>query len=312
MEHLLENKSQHNKTPILVTGGSGYLGSILIEKLCEFKQDIVALYRNKMPESRAYLYPIAADLLNKVSLETPLSGVHTVIHLAWEKSTVSDKSSGVSGETKNVIALKNLIEIMETHRVPRIVFISAVGVCREATDPFLLEKYGCEQLIINSAIKEKIIIRSSVLFGGGKELGFILAVKNLMKSAIFYPIPQAEAMVCPLHVEDLAELISKCVLVKMYEFCAVLDLVGGEPYKVGQLFKIVAQKSRKSLIPIPYIFGDIFIRFIERHKPITETRISEYLMIGSRIEKKIRHKNPLSKLLPEKCRTFQESYEVSF
>lgn len=322
-----QTKSQ---MPILVTGGAGYLGVAVVNKLCAMNESVVALYRNKMPEPRPNLYPIAADLINKTSVESSIQGAHTVIHMAWEytwreskegaehsKNTKNNKNESTAKEfqdlrnfdkSPNVQVLKNILETMDANKVSRLVFVSAVGAARDAKDLFLREKYYCEQLIINSNIREKVIVRSAVLFGGQKEAGFIESAKKLMKSPIFYPVPKVESLMSPLHVEDLADLILKCSLVKMYDFCAVVDLVGGEPYKASQIFKIIAQKTNKNLFPISSFLGNFFMRILERNYPTNEPKILEYFSIGSRIEKKIRHKNPLSKLAPEKCKNFHEEY----
>lgn len=303
--------------PILVTGGAGYLGLSVIEHLSKQNQDVIATYRNKIPDPMPNICTMAVDLLVKELLIAPLRGVSTVIHLAWDRSggEVSPDSLGASKsdvrpleESVNLTCLRNLIEAMEHAKTPRIIFVSAVGADREAKDAFLKEKYLCEQLIINSSIREKIIIRCTALYGGKKEAGFVQAIKKLMKSQFFYPIPKIEAQISPLHVDDLSELILKCFFVKMYDFCAIIDLVGGEPYRVSQIFKMIAQHTNKNLIPVSTFIGNIFVNFLERKNSKQEPKISEYFAMGSRIEKKIRYKNPLAKLLPEKCRNFQESF----
>ena len=309
--------TQKPSMPILVTGSAGYLGLTVVEKLVQQNQEIIAAYRSKIPDPMHNLCAMTVDLLNKELLKAPLRGVSTVIHLAWDRGrgeTSPDASKASRNDFKalessvNLECLRNLIEAMEHAKTPKIIFISAVGADREAKDSFLREKYLCEQLIINSAIREKIIIRCSPLYGGPKEAGFIQAVKKLMKSQFFYPIPKIDAPISPLHVDDLAELIAKCSLVKMYDFCAIVDLVGGEPYSVSRIFKMIAQQTNKNLFPLGTFIGNLYVNMMERKNLKHEPKVSEYFAMGSRIEKKIRHKNPLAKLLPEKCRTFEEGF----
>lgn len=303
--------------PIFVTGGAGYLGVSVIEKLSQQNQEVIASYRSKIPQPMPHLCTMAVDLQIRELLTAPLRGVSAVIHLAWDRgggNTSPDAQESIKtdfktiSESRNLSILKNLIEAMELAKTPRIIFVSAVGADRDAKDAFLREKYECEQLIINSSIREKIIIRCAPLFGGNKDAGFVQAVKKLMKSQFFYPIPKIEAQISPLHIDDLSELILKCSLVKMYDFCAIVDLVGGEPYRASQIFKMVAQQTNKNLIPLGTFVGDFFVKFSERKNQKQEPKIYEYFALGSRIEKKIRYKNPLAKLLPEKCRTFQEGF----
>jgi len=314
------SKSHPNcKASLLVTGGAGYIGQKIIETLSARQADIIALYRNKVPDPRPHVYPINADLTARDLLIVPLRGIDTVIHLAWDRDLVPENAGkeahssdleSLRQNSKNLRNLRNLISAMEQINTQRLIFVSAVGADRNATEPFLREKYLCEQLITNSKIKEKIIIRSSVVFGGPREGSFVQSIKNLMKSPVFYPIPNAKTKVSPLFIDDLIEVIVKCCDLKMYDFCAVIDLVGGEPYKASQLFKIVAQRNQKSLLPISTVVGDFLVKVLEKRNSANTPRIAEYFAIGSRIEKKIRQKNPLAKLLPEKFKTFEEAMKL--
>ena len=116
-------------------------------------------------------------------------------------------------------------------------------------------------MIINSAVKEKIIIRISPLFGHHRDGGFVQVIKKFMKYQFFYPFPNYKDPISPLHVDDLIDLISKCTKVKMYDFCAIVDLVGGELHSASQIFNIVARQQNKNmLISILHISPKISLR----------------------------------------------------
>lgn len=303
MSHAIE--LNHSLKPsVLVTGSSGYLGSHLIEKLKDTNVRVSAFFRNKIPNQNQNIVPISGDLLDAHSIEGALNGIHTVVHLAWDRHP-SDSSFS---ESPNVIMLKNLIQSMERLHIARMIFISAVGASRDGNTPFLKEKYLCEQLLINSSIKEKIIIRCAVLFGGETDGGFITAVKSLMGMPLIYPVPMGDMLMSPLHVNDVCEFISKCIFVKMYDYCAIADLVGGEAYRLSQIFKIVNKRLGKNLIPVGSFLGNYLTKIIERKFSKQEPKISDYFFVGGRVEKKIRLRNPLTKLLPEKCLLFQDVF----
>ena len=297
-------KTELQSSPILITGSAGYLGQKIVEKLCKQKREIIALYRNRVPDARTNLFPICADLAAKELLVAPIRGVHAVIHLAWEGTIINSDLE----KTRNIKNLKNLIQVMEHAGTKRIIFVSAIGANRDAEQSFLKEKYECEHLILNSKIKEKVILRSAVLFDGIKGGSFIQSINKLMKSSIFYPVPKISSKISPLFVDDLIEVLVKCCDLEMFDTCSVIDLAGGESYKISQLLKIISKNStgKKSQIAISPVIGEFMVKFIEKANAEDQPKIKDYFSIGSRIESKIRHKNPMAKFLPEKFKTFEE------
>lgn len=297
-------KTEAQTSPILVTGGAGYVGQKIVEMLCNQKREVIALYRNRVPDSRNNLFPICADLAAKELLVAPIRGVRCVIHLAWDGAIVSSDLE----RTRNVKNIKNLIQVMEHAGTKRIIFVSAIGADREAELPFLREKYECEHLILNSKIKEKIIIRSAVLFDGVKGGSFIQSIKKVMRSSLFYPVPKIQGKISPLYVDDLIEVLTKSCDIEMFDSCSVIDLAGGESYKISQLLKIISKNTvgKKSQIALNPLVGDFMVKLIERRNTEEQPKIKDYFSIGSRVESKIRHKNPMAKFLPEKFKTFEE------
>ena len=132
---------------VLVTGGSGYLGSSVVRHLSLAGETVVSMYRHRLPEPCARVFPVCSDLSNAELLAAPLRGVHTVIHLAWDNTFTGpgcELSSDPSDEknlTKNIRTLKTLLQAMETARTKRLIFMSAMGAGRHAESGFLTKKY---------------------------------------------------------------------------------------------------------------------------------------------------------------------------
>ncbi len=116
---------------ILVTGGTGFLGSYIIKELIETGYSVRAIRRgNKLPFyiSREILDKVQwldGDILDVVSLEEAMDGVDTVIH-----------SAGVVSFTKrdreqmyrvNVEGTANVVNIALEKNVRRLIYISSVA-----------------------------------------------------------------------------------------------------------------------------------------------------------------------------------------
>ena len=146
---------------ILVTGGSGYVGTELVKYLASMGETVVSMYRHRLPEPREHVFPVCSDLASEELLAAPLRGVETVIHLAWERNLLGPESGNVSfglgrndTKTNNIRLLQNLVAAMEKANTKRIVFVSAHGAAYNAAEPFLREKYCGEICILNSKIPE--------------------------------------------------------------------------------------------------------------------------------------------------------------
>ena len=79
-----------------ITGSTGLLGKLVSETFSNNCIAAVSGYRFVIPEPSEYLHPSFCDLSNKQLLRTPLRGVDTVIHLAWEntlRASTSDSNN---------------------------------------------------------------------------------------------------------------------------------------------------------------------------------------------------------------------------
>lgn len=306
----IKNDHPMQMAATLITGGSGYIGQNLVQKLSKKKQVIIPLYRRRIPQPEGNIYPINVDLNDRELLLAPLRGVNTVIHLAWIRSIVSPQDP-VRPST-NLCILSNLLGAMEKVGTSRIIFVSAIGACKNTDNSFLKEKYEAEHLILNSKVREKVILRSSIVFGGSREGGFVESIRRVMRMPMFYPVPASNAKINPLHIDDLTSVIANCCDVKMYDSSAIVDITGGEAYKISDIFKIVSQhyfQGRK--IPIGIALGDFIVNLYERKMEEDSPRLKHYLSFGSLLEKRIRDKNPFAKLLPNKMKTFREDFSTS-
>ncbi|HEY6063394.1 MAG TPA: SDR family NAD(P)-dependent oxidoreductase [Chitinophagaceae bacterium] len=116
---------------ILVTGGTGFLGSYIIKELVERGYAVRAIRRsNKLPfwisrEIFDKVEWVEGDVLDVVALEEALAGVDAVIHSAAVVSFVK-KDRGNMYQV-NVEGTANLVNMMLEKNVRRLVHISSVA-----------------------------------------------------------------------------------------------------------------------------------------------------------------------------------------
>ncbi len=153
---------------VLVTGGAGFIGSNLVEKLTE-KNEVIVI-DNLSGGMKEFIEPFLdkvkfykVDLLNNVN--DYFSGVEEVWHLAADPSV---KDSSIQTFFRDLEITKNVLEASRKNKVKRILFTSSSTVYGESklntpenceTKPISFyggTKLSCESLISNYCSLYKI------------------------------------------------------------------------------------------------------------------------------------------------------------
>ncbi|MCX6673417.1 MAG: NAD-dependent epimerase/dehydratase family protein [Methanothrix sp.] len=134
---------------ILVTGGAGFIGSHLVERL--LPDNDVTVLDNFSSGKREFLAPhqnnpnfhlMEADLLLPGALEKALDGVDMVFHLAANPDVKLGAENTRVHLEQNVLATYNLLEAMRKFGVKKIAFTSTSTIYGEATEVPTPEDYG--------------------------------------------------------------------------------------------------------------------------------------------------------------------------
>jgi UDP-glucose 4-epimerase len=151
---------------ILVTGGAGYIGSILCEALLKEYNKVVILdnlrqgHRHAVPEGAEL---VSIDICNKERLDTIFKGckVDTVMHLAAETVVENSITDPKQHFGCNIVGGINLLDVMLEHNVKKIVFSSSAAVYGspenvpiEETDPKKpINAYGDSKLMFENILR---------------------------------------------------------------------------------------------------------------------------------------------------------------
>lgn len=236
---------------ILVTGGAGYIGYYVIQKLLEETRSKVVVLDSLLYESKTLdefkannrLALIQGDIRNIADLVTVIKGTDVVIALA---AIVGDTACALNKEqtlSSNYHSTDLLIQICKYYNVKRLVFASSCSV------------YGAEDIILNEGSKvnplslyaetrvmseelikkncgdslESVILRFGTVFGWSRRMRFDLAVNFLTAKAFFtkeIDIIGGDQWRPFVHVQDVA----RAVLLSSF---AKKEKVAGEIFNVG-------------------------------------------------------------------------------
>lgn len=188
---------------VLITGGAGYLGSILSQKLLE-KGHKVRLLDNLWYGKDSILNClknpnfelIQADIRNLITTVKALKDIDAVVHLA---SIVGMPASSIEPRTSeeiNYLATKNIAELCQLHGIETYIFASTCSVYgaqpntliseKSKTDP--LDYYAQQKFYSERAIawlnRSPIILRFGTLFGYSPRMRFDLVLNLFTAQAL--------------------------------------------------------------------------------------------------------------------------------
>jgi uncharacterized protein YbjT (DUF2867 family) len=127
-----------NARGILVTGGTGLLGSRVVDRLGEAREDVRVMSRYRRANT------VRGDLLTGEGLEEVVEGVGTIIHCA---SSPFRKTRQVDVE-----GTRRLLQAASRAGVSHVVFVSIVGVDRNPYYPYYRHKLEAERVVEHSGL----------------------------------------------------------------------------------------------------------------------------------------------------------------
>ena len=221
---------------VLVTGGAGYVGSVLTPKLLAaghrvkvldlyiFGDDVLASVKG-----HPRLEEIKADLRDRKVLERSLPGCDAVIHLACISNDPSFELDPNLGKSINYDAFLDLVDVSKKSGVKRFIYASSSSVYgikdeENVTEDLPLQpltdyskyKAMCEEVLLAERRPGfvTLILRPATVCGYGPRLRLDLSV-NILTNLAFHnrkiTVFGGEQRRPNLHIEDMTDLYIACL-----------------------------------------------------------------------------------------------------
>jgi nucleoside-diphosphate-sugar epimerase len=227
----------------LVTGGTGFIGSAVVDLLAEQGHSVRLFSRKKTLPARLTGKDVElfhGDLKEPDSVLSAMRGMEVFYHIGELKNT----SPGVA--EKNVQLVERIVGHLEQSGVKRMVFISSLTVAglpskipatEETLPAVMLEdhytryKQRCEKLLAEKAVGAAYaVVRPGIVYGSGSRyLGSLITAIGTIGPVGFPFIGKGKNRMPLIHVQDLARAIT---------------LAGVEQNAAGQTFNLVDGMGR--------------------------------------------------------------------
>jgi len=233
---------------VFLTGGSGFLGKVILKKLEEANIETIIMLRKSKSLSTSNSIICDLEHINSLNLNRK---TEVIIHSA---ALLKGKKGDIL--KTNYDGTKKIIDFAKKNRIPKIVFISSSEVLF-GNNSYGLSKILAEKEIINSGLNW-VIIRPSIIFGKGDNKHFELLL-NLLRKHRYIPLPY-KGKFCwePVYVEDLSEFIKETAINNNFNK-RILNIAGAEKLNFIEICKILSDfiKSNNAFIKISNFLTDI-------------------------------------------------------
>ena len=227
---------------ILVTGGSGFLGMRLVERLVSKGHDVTVFFRHDSPEiKKAGTKQIIGDVSDHDALSGALSRIDIVYHLAANLD-----ESDPSMEQDNRKSTENVIDCCREKKIKRLIFTSSIGVLGNTDAPvtedmpynpttrYEKSKMDCEKLIKESGIPYTIA-RITIIYGPNRFWGQIF--KAAKKG---YPVIGSGSNFWHLvYVDDAADAL--CLMLNEKAKNQIYHLADDDPHTYRETYKVICE-----------------------------------------------------------------------
>jgi uncharacterized protein YbjT (DUF2867 family) len=240
---------------VLVTGGTGFVGTHLVNALCRRGHDVAVLARHPDGARNRFNRPVervGGNVLDPPSLASALRGRDAVINLVG----IIHEQGVQTFDRMHREAVGNVVTAMQPTDVRRLLHMSAMGASEDAPSEYGRSKAAGQRAIAASGL-DWTIFRPSIVFGPGD--GFVsLLAPIVRKNPLFIPvIGSGETRFQPVSVYDVARVFADA-LEKPETIRRTFEVGGPDVFTLNEIYREIATvvgKRRKPLVHLPLWWG---------------------------------------------------------
>jgi uncharacterized protein YbjT (DUF2867 family) len=247
-----------------IIGGTGFVGSYLVDKLCAEGHQVRLLVRagseHKVSAHQA-VEVVAGDVGDEASVRACITGCDATVYLIGILR--EDLEAGISFDALQRRGAERAIAVAQELGVQRFLLMSANGIDAAAT-PYQITKLQAEETLKASGL-DWSIFRPSVIFGDPRgRMEFCSQLKaelidSPVPAPLFYegllPVNAGGFELGPVHVDDVVAAFA-AALEQQQSIGQTYELCGPVAYSWKEILKAIAAATgkKKLMLPAPAMF----------------------------------------------------------
>lgn len=248
--------------PIVIFGGSGFLGRFLVARLARQGKTLRIVVRHPSRGQKllsqgqpGQIELCYGDITDIRDVEKVTAGAKAIINLVGILAPTSRQNF----TTAHLQGVENIIQAAHQHQIERIIQISAIGADPNSPSDYARSKGLAEQALL-SRHPSATILRPSLVYGP-EDSSFNLFAQ-LAKLLPVIPVFGAETKFQPVYVGDVIAAIETCLNPKFSEATKgqIFELGGTKILSMLEMQQAInlALGKKPCLIPMPKLAAQMF------------------------------------------------------
>ncbi|MBD5803103.1 NAD(P)H azoreductase [Azoarcus sp. Aa7] len=243
---------------VVLVGGTGFVGRVVANRLSREGITVLAPTRRYIHAGELLVLPtvdvVEADVHDPATLERLFAGADAVVNLVGILHSRPGRPYGPDFARAHVELPRKIVAACRAAGVTRLVHISALGAAADGPSEYQRSKAAGEEAIRAAGSTNSspawTILRPSVIFG--REDSFLNMFVRLAQLFPVLPLAGAHARFQPVHVEDVAEVVWRC-LTEPSARGQTYEVAGPKVYTLRELVEYVSELSGRPrpVIPLP-------------------------------------------------------------
>jgi uncharacterized protein YbjT (DUF2867 family) len=244
---------------LLVSGGTGFLGSAIVKELLSRGEGVAVLSREAGRARRRFADTVEAREADVRSpgeaLDRAMAGVDVVINcVQFPNSPIENPAKGWTFEAVDLEGTKHQVDAARSAGVRRFVYLSGVGAAPDAPQHWFRHKWQAEEYLRQSGI-DWVVVRPTWVYGPDDN-----SLNRILGFGSFLPViptfGDGKQAMQPVFVEDVARVVADAAL-KPEAGGHVFELGGPEVMTMDDVFRtaLEVQGRRRPILHQPIFAG---------------------------------------------------------